>query len=303
MTLTAILLIIGSAGIHASWNLLCKKNNPSASFFLIASIPSCLILLPLALSMSHQIGLIPNKIWIFLILTGGFQAVYYIGLAKAYRHGDISIVYPIARTLPVLIVSVVVYISSGGKEALSHESAFGALLIIIGCIMLPMRHLQDFKLKNYINIACFFSVIAALGTSGYSIIDDKSIDTLKIIFGGSRNIVLISLLYIFFETVSSSIWMGLYIATNRNEKESFKAVWKHNKLNSFGAGLAITLAYSLILMSMVFVTNVSYIVAFRQLGIFIGGVMGIIFLKESKSLPKLLGITLLFLGLLLVALG
>ncbi|MEI6056460.1 MAG: EamA family transporter [Lentisphaerota bacterium] len=303
MTTTAILLIIGSAIIHASWNLLCKKSNSSTSFFLIASIPSCLLLLPFVLTMFHLIRFIPSEVWWLLALTGCFQATYYIGLAKAYKHGDISVVYPVARTLPVLIVATAVYLFSGGTQALSHESLFGALLIIGGCFMLPMRHLRDFRLKNYINIACFFAVIAAIGTSGYSVIDDKATEVLRINFSSKENIALITLLYIFFETISSSIWMGIYILVNKNERESFKLTVKNNKLTAFGAGFAITLAYSMVLMSMAFVTNVSYVVAFRQLGIFIGAVMGIVLLGEAKQVPKIIGICLLFIGLLLVALG
>lgn len=303
MSLTAILLIIGSAFIHASWNLLCKKTNSTASFFFLANFVSFIVLIPFVFSSLRQVPFIPLKIWIFLLATGFFMALYYISLAKAYKFGDISIAYPVARTLPVLIVAIVIYILSGGVQSLSHKSAFGALLIVGGCFMLPMEHFRDFQFKNYINTSCLFALIAAIGTAGYSIIDDKATGILRCEFSNSEGIALVSLLYIFLETLSTFLWMGSYVFFGKNELRMFKTCLMQNKMSAAIAGCAITLAYSMVLISMAFVSNVSYVVAFRQLGIFIGAILGVFLLGESRKMPKLAGILLLFIGLILVALG
>jgi len=68
-----------------------------------------------------------------------------------------------------------------------------------------------------------------------------------------------------------------------------------------GAGIFLT--YSLALISMGYVTNVSYVVAFRQLSIPIGFVFGILFLKEQAFGPKVVAMVLLFAGVVLVGLG
>ena len=51
------------------------------------------------------------------------------------------------------------------------------------------------------------------------------------------------------------------------------------------------------------VTNVSYVVAFRQLSIPLGAVLGVLVLGEPGYRPKLAGVALMFGGLILVALG
>ncbi|HBM17124.1 MAG TPA: hypothetical protein DD381_12385 [Lentisphaeria bacterium] len=303
MTATAILLIICSAIIHALWNLLCKKSNSTAAFFLIASCTSCIILLPFIAYSFRLVISIPLQVWILLAITGLFQSLYYSALAKAYKHGEISVAYPVARTLPVVLVALIVYVISGGREALSHESMFGVLLIAFGCIMLPMQHLRDFRFKNYLNISCLFSVLAAVGTTGYSIIDDYSMELLKIHFSKTENIAFVSLMYIFIETLFTFIWLGMFVRGNREERASLKAVCKESKLSAIITGVGITLSYSMILMAMTFAANVSYVVAFRQMGIFIGALLGIIFLREAIKLPKALGLCLLLIGLLLIALG
>jgi len=52
-----------------------------------------------------------------------------------------------------------------------------------------------------------------------------------------------------------------------------------------------------------FVKNISYVVAFRQLSIPLGALMGIIVLREPRFPPKLVGVAVLCAGLALVATG
>lgn len=54
---------------------------------------------------------------------------------------------------------------------------------------------------------------------------------------------------------------------------------------------------------MAYVTNVSYIQAFRQMSLPLGFFAGILILKESHSTPKVFGIVLIVLGLIMVSLG
>ncbi len=49
--------------------------------------------------------------------------------------------------------------------------------------------------------------------------------------------------------------------------------------------------------------NVSYIVGLRQLSIPLGTLMGVLILKEKGSLPRFIGVAILFIGLVLVAVG
>ena len=61
-------------------------------------------------------------------------------------------------------------------------------------------------------------------------------------------------------------------------------------------------AYALILLAMGFVTNVSYIQAFRQMSLPLGVLAGVFILKEPCSQAKLIGIILIVAGLIAVSL-
>ena len=54
---------------------------------------------------------------------------------------------------------------------------------------------------------------------------------------------------------------------------------------------------------MTYSRNVSYVVAFRQISIPLGALLGVLRLKESLPFPKLAGLIILLIGLTLVAIG
>ena len=80
-------------------------------------------------------------------------------------------------------------------------------------------------------------------------------------------------------------------------------MWR-TQLGSAGlTGIGIYAAYTLVLVAMAFVSNVSYVVAFRQVSIPLGAVTGVLVLRDPPYLPKLVGVVIMFAGLLLVGLG
>ncbi|HJO92066.1 MAG TPA: EamA family transporter [Victivallales bacterium] len=301
MSVTAILLIILSAFVHAGWNLLSKKTTPSTSFFYLCNVVGCIVLLPIFILYWKSLFLFPVEVWILLIFTGISMSVYYIALATAYRHGDLSIAYPIARSSPIIVVAIVTFILAQG-HTITFLCVIGILLITAGCFILPMKNFSDIKLKNYLNITCLFALISAFGTAGYSIIDDNSLSILTHTNTIRLSVVQITLLYSFFECIFIFSWLSIFILFYKKEHTNFLNVFKMQKKNALLAGIGIIVAYSLVLISMSFATNVSYVVAFRQLSIPIGALGGIFLLKEPRYSTKYIAILTIFIGLILVAL-
>lgn len=115
MTLIAIIPVTTSAFIHALWNLLGKRQNPSAGFFLIVSSFARLVVFPILLGYRNSLSLFPLFLWRWVFITSCFQIVYYLGLAGTYRHGDMSMAYPLVRALPVVLVP--------GSSPISHKQS------------------------------------------------------------------------------------------------------------------------------------------------------------------------------------
>ena len=101
----------------------------------------------------------------------------------------------------------------------------------------------------------------------------------------------------------SSVWLAVFVAIRPASRAALLGELKSNKRHVAVAGAAIWLSYALILVSLAFVRNVSYVAAFRPLSIPLGAGFGIAVLKEPPCGPKLTGVGVIFLGLLLVAGG
>ena len=303
MTLIAILLVVLSACIHALWNLLSKRNNPSAAFFLLASLFGAAMLAPILMQQGTQVlqG-IPFMVWAYLTIAGFFMSLYYISLARAYRVGDLSVAYPIIRSLPVVIVLIVVVLL-GRAEQISWLSAGGGLIVVVGCFMVPLKDSKDFRLDNYWNLTCTMAVVAAISTAGYTMIDDEALRYLhnhsQLEIGNTSA----AILYAFLEALITSVWMTLYILLRRQSRIEFVKLILFNKSHVFIAAIGIHLSYALVLVAFAFVDNVSYVVAFHRLSIIIGAALGVVILKEQPYPIKIIGISVVFIGLICVALG
>lgn len=302
MTATAIVLLVAAALIHASWNLASHRKRPTMAFFLTANTAGCLLLAPLVIVNATVYAEYPPQVWLLIGATGLCMAVYYAALAGAYRNGDMSVAYPLARSSPIIVVTIVmVFLGKGGQ--LSPQCVLGAVLVVAGCFLLPMRHFSDFRLKNYLNLTCAFALAAACGTAGYSIIDDEALRRLRNISAIPLGVSMITILYAFVEGISANMWLGVMIAVSSASRRELAQVLRESKLTCVLTGIGIYVAYILVLISMGFVKNISYVVAFRQLSIPLGALMGIIVLREPRFPPKLVGVAVLCAGLALVATG
>lgn len=106
MSTFAIILIIISACMHASWNFLSKKQHPTTGFFVVSQWVSVLLALPVLIYYASYLPQLDGSFYGMLCLSSIFQTLYLCSLAAAYRHGDMSLAYPLARSAPLIVVSV-----------------------------------------------------------------------------------------------------------------------------------------------------------------------------------------------------
>jgi len=303
VSLTAILLLLLAAGFHAGWNLLGKQRRPSPSTFLLAHTAGMLLLaavvLPLYGGLLRQI---PAAVWWALAATGAFQALYYGALAGAYAAGDLSIAYPLARSAPVLLITGISILLGGGHQ-IGWGCVVGAVLIVAGCFLLPMRHFGDLRAGHYRNACVLLAALAAVGTTGYTLLDDAALRCLRALPERGFGVLSAPLVYLFAEAASSSLWLGAYVAGRPADRTRLARALAEGKAAAATMGLGIFLAYGLVLVSYAYVRNVSYAAAFRQVSILIGVAIAAVRMREPVSPPRWLGAALAFAGLVLVALG
>lgn len=302
MSVTAVVLILISAVSHASWNLLGKKDNPSISFFLLTNFCGIILFSPFILLHLEQVQMLPARLWFFLVMSGFCQAVYFSGLAGAYRFGDMSVAYPLARSSPVIVVAIVTLALGRGNQ-ISPQSILGILLVVSGCFLVPLLRFSHFRIGNYLNPTCILALIAAFGTAGYSIIDDEALRLLRNLESIPLGNTVRTILYGSLQGCFILAWLCLFVLVSPSERKRFRVVLNAGVIKPAITGVLMFSTYAMVLISMAFVRNVSYVVAFRQVSILVGTVFGVIFLKEKLHPPRLVGVIIIFIGLILVGTG
>jgi drug/metabolite transporter (DMT)-like permease len=302
LTIIAFTLVTVSAFSHAFWNFLSKRHNPPAAFFLMASIASAVILSPILVIFRAGLAVIPLTVWGLIAATGAVQAIYYIFLAAAYRSGDLSHAYPLARSLPVVLVALV-SVALGRGDQIQPLAYVGFAAVSAGCILLPMPKFSDLRLRHYLHRWVLFALLAAICTTGYTLLDDQSLRMLRSLPGSTLSTIGWALLFGELEVVSISIFLLAFLIGWRSERQVLVQARLPEWRTAAGMGSIILGTYGLVLIAMAYVSNVSYVFAFRQLSIPIGAALGMLVRKEKATPPKLAGIALVVLGLIFVALG
>ncbi len=300
MSLPALLLVTISAFTHAFWNFLSKRQNPSAAFFLMASLFAVVLFSPALILFREELGTVPEAVWMVLLATGAVQAAYYIFLAAAYRSGELSLAYPLARSLPVVLIALVSVLLGRGEQI--HAWAYpGFLAVTAGCLFLPLPDFKTFQLQHYRQHWVLFALLAAVCITAYTLLDDQALRILRALQGVELSSVGWALLYVELETISLTIFLAVFLLGRKKERLLFFTARLPEWRMAAITGFIITATYGLVLLAMTYARNVSYVAAFRQLSIPIGALMGVMWRKESAHPPKLIGIAVVVAGLILIA--
>lgn len=267
---------------------------------LLANTLGLLWLTP-ALFIAYQgLSYFTPSVWLLVVLTGLTQAGYFFALTGTYRSGDLSIAYPVARSTPVILVAIVTILLGHGGQ-IRPINLFGMLLVTVGGFLLPMKSFADFRLKNYLNRTTLLALATAVCIATYSLIDDQALRILRSSIGLTIDKTLVSILYSLIEAISCSLWLAVFVLISRQERQQLKDFSRGKIEHTFLVGAMIIFAYTLVLIAMGFVQNVSYVLAFRQLSIIFAALLGVLVLKEPGYTPKFTGLAVMFTGLVLVS--
>jgi drug/metabolite transporter (DMT)-like permease len=155
-------LVLCAAFAHAAWNALIKASGDSFLTFAMLRVVCFLggatgaLLLPLP----------DAAAWPYLIASAIVHNIYYLLVLYSYRHGDLSLVYPIARgAAPALVVGAA-FVFAG--EALAAGGALGIALVTAGIFALAFA-------RGWPRGADRRAITLALGTAvtivAYTVID------------------------------------------------------------------------------------------------------------------------------------
>jgi drug/metabolite transporter (DMT)-like permease len=159
MTVTVVILVLGAAILHATWNAMLRSGADRFWSMVVMSVVSASVALPLAWLLDSPM----SASWPYIGLSAALQISYWLFLVRAYRDGDLGQVYPIARGSSPMLVTIGAAIFAG--ERLAPVALAGVGMVSAGIIAMAFgRHRPDAK-----------SMLAALATglfiAGYTVSD------------------------------------------------------------------------------------------------------------------------------------
>ncbi len=284
-----ILVVLVSTFMHAGWNLLARYTHAERAFYYKMLLITLLVgFLPAVWSelKTHSMNTLA---WWCVLGSGVSAALYLFFLARAYEASDFTIVYPVARALPVIFVAVIDVLR--GRQ-LTPYGWIGIFLVSIGCVLVPQLSFSSIRLQNYLNKATLWMLFAALGTVGYTLLDKIAAEVVK------QGPATAARYGYFYFAVSFFPYVGFMKLSRQNEPPNASRDWGLALIGAlFGFG-----AYWLILWAYQLSPYASYIVAFRQFSIVIGAVIAFILFKEQGMFIRLIGAFSIVSGMILIAL-
>ena len=290
MTSLALSLILFSAVMHALWNLLVKQSRHKTVFIWWMFVCSTLLFSLLLLLVPGSFP--PPDLRILLLGAGGAICffLYHLFNGRAYRHGDLSLTYPLSQT-SMLYVPLWGILFMG--ESVSFTGACGIFLVILGAysiqlrslsineVVRPFRNLKDPSVQAALTAGFIYSVGAVVDKTGVQSYSPFYFTYILVIF--MLALMSVNLLHSRYRSQILAEW---------NSSRTLILISGPVMMASF-----LSFRYGLSMAPM------SYAVLVRQMSVLVGVLIGIIFLGESCGRMRLFAASLIVAGILLIRVG
>jgi drug/metabolite transporter (DMT)-like permease len=281
MPIFALALLLSSAILHALWNLLLKQSQEKYLAMgwqvIIGSIVSIFAL--------FFTGLPPRSIWLLVLTSTILEAIYFALLTYAYSDHDFSLVYPVARgAAPALVV---IWSALFLGEIPSAGGLLGIAMIVCGLVIIGATSLfQNHAVKpQFRGISIALSV--ALVISIYTLVDGYAVKHAPALSYGLS-------LFLLMPVFTTPLIVRHY--GWRHSIETFKDQPARLVL----VGILAVVAYLSALFAYS-IAPVNYSEAIREVSVVMGAFAGWYFLGEKLGKVRILGATVIFAGIVMIA--
>jgi uncharacterized membrane protein len=287
----AILLVLLSAAMHAFRNFFNKKALDKQAFVWWYEVFGIIFFTPLFLFTLLQEGTNTHISIPFIFLSGFVHFIYWYFLTKALEKGDLSLIYPIMRSSPavVLIFSITIL-----GEDVSVLGVAGILLVAIGVYTINMESLVFSELFRPFRAmtrdrAIQFAFLTLFSVAGYTLVDKLAVSQMHpVVFA-----------YIY-PWISLSLFSGYIFKTKSND--ILKKEWVTHKASILVCGVLSIFGYFLILVAFT-IERMSYVVGLRQLSIVFAVLLGGHILKEENKRIRIASSIIIFVGAYLITIA
>ena len=286
MTGLALALVLASAAMHATWNLVAKRTSAGQPFLFLAYVIGTVAYTPFAIAIL-LIGH-PQIEWTWLAFVIGavaLQTVYFATLTTGYRHGDLSLVYPIARATGPLLATVGAIVLFGERP--SVLALAGAVFIVVGALLLTGDP-RTLRARGAI-VAVGYAILTGVAIGLYTLWDKTAV----------AFILIPPLIYDWLVIAGQMIAVAPVAFRRRVE---VRDVWVRQRGSVLLVGVISRLSYLCMLVALT-LSPVSYVAPAREITILFGTILGTRVLAEGQGSRRLIGAAGMVVGIVALALG
>lgn len=286
MSLLALALVLVAAACHATWNLASKRVASGLPFIWVTGVLSLILWSPV---IAGYLWLHPVTLsWLsvgFMVLSGGLHTGYSIYLQRAYRSGDFSLVYPLARGTGPLLSACAAIIFLGERPT---ALALGGIGLIITSIFFLTGGTALFKAHPH-GTAIGNGLLCGVFIAGYTFADQRAVVYAAIS----------PLLLDWGSNLARTILLAPFAARRWPECQR---VWADFRRECTIVATLGPIGYILVLSAMK-LSPLSYVAPVREISILLGAYLGAKFLKEADSRRRLWATLGMVVGVIALALG
>ena len=288
MSTAALFLTLVSALLHASRDLLIKRSDDKIAFSWLFRVVGIALITPIALFRFDTN--IPGRAWMLIAASSVVHVLYALSLARAYEQGDLSLVYPIARSAPIFVLLWATLI---WREAMSPLGIIGVVVIVFGAYVLQVRGFSKRRSATstqgiFHDRSLKYAWLTALLVAAYSLIDDRAVSLIDP-----------AVFLLLYGSLTCAILTPILLATRRS---SVEREWRLRWPLILVAAAASTGSYLLALFALQ-LDQVSYVAGVRQVSILFGVILGWRVLKEPHGRSRLVGAVIMVFGILMIGLS
>ncbi len=299
----ALALVLGSAVIHASWNLLAKRAAGASQGVGGAAVFTWLFATLTVLAYAPVVAAFvfwtrPTFTTSHALLALGSSVLhvgYFVALQRGYRVGDLSVVYPLARgSGPALatLLAVVFLAERPGTQAIAGTAlvVLGVFVLSAAPLLLPFARRRGGtrpQRSDGLPGGVFYGLLTGAFIGAYTVWDGHAVA----VVGAAP------LLFSYASEVGRAVVLtplALY------RPKDVRAAWRANAGPALGIALLSPLAYLMVLSAMTF-TPVSLVAPTREISILIGTMLGTRLLAEGQGRRRLAGAAAMLVGVVLLA--
>lgn len=280
MTLEVAALVLLAALLHAGWNALVKIQGDRlivmASITLFGSVFS-LFFVPFAAFPAP-----PSWPWLGAAII--LHTAYHLFLPKAYDHGDLGQVYPIARGSAPLLVAIGAFVFAG--EHLSWLGMVGVLCLASGVMALTFERGTGLWNKPK---AITYALMTGVMIASYTVVDGMGVREAGAVLGFAVWLTLGDGLLTFLIVY---LWKG---------KETLVAVRRNLRIGFMGGTMQVA-AYWIIIWALASAPMAS-VSALRETSVLFAAIISTFLLREGFGVWRFVSASLVTLGLIATKAG